>query len=154
MKLKITEIKPNPDNPRLIKDEKYHKLVQSLKDFPEMAEVREVVVNKDHIILGGNMRFKAMQEAGWTEIPVKIVDWSEDKQKEFVIKDNSSFGEWDWDIIANQYELEDLNMWGVDLPNSDNFNPTDEEDQGKLDELKKLKCPSCGHTDERNKFET
>lgn len=125
MKLKITEIKPNPDNPRLIKDEKYHKLVQSLKDFPEMAEVREVVVNKDHIILGGNMRFKAMQEAGWTEIPVKIVDWSEDKQKEFVIKDNSSFGEWDWDIIANQYELEDLNMWGVDLPNSDNFNPTD-----------------------------
>lgn len=114
--MKASEIKLNPDNPRLIKDEKYKKLVQSLKDFPEMADVREVVVNKDHTILGGNMRFKAMQEAGWTDIPVKVVDWSEDKQKEFIIKDNASFGEWDWDIIADQYELADLDAWGIDLP--------------------------------------
>lgn len=116
MKLKPSEIKLNPDNPRIIKDEKYERLVKSLKDFPEMANVREVVVNKDNVILGGNMRFKAMQEAGWTEIPVKVVDWPEDKQKEFIIKDNASFGEWDWDAIANQYELEDLEAWGVDLP--------------------------------------
>lgn len=116
MKLPIKELKANPDNPRLIKDEKYKRLVQSLKDFPEMADVREVVVNKDKVILGGNMRYKAMQEAGWKEVPVKIVDWPEDKQKEFVIKDNSSFGEWDWDAIANQYELEDLEAWGIDLP--------------------------------------
>lgn len=115
MKLKISEVKVNPDNPRIIKDEKYQKLVQSLKDFPEMSEVREVVVNKDHVILGGNMRFKAMQEAGWKEVPVKIVDWPEEKQKEFIIKDNASFGEWDWDAIANQYELEDLEAWGIDL---------------------------------------
>lgn len=116
MKLSIKDIKPNPDNPRLIKDDKYQKLVQSLKDFPEMAEVREIVVNKDHIILGGNMRFKAMQEAGWGEIPVKVVDWTPEKQAEFVIKDNASFGEWEWDVLANQYELEDLEAWGVDLP--------------------------------------
>lgn len=116
MKLKLTEIKPNPDNPRIIKDDKFAKLVQSLKDFPEMAEVREIVLNKDHVILGGNMRYKAMVAAGWTEAPVVVVDWPEDKQKEFVIKDNVSGGEWDWDAVANQYELEDLDSWGVDLP--------------------------------------
>lgn len=116
MKLKITEIKPNPDNPRLIKDDKFKKLVQSLKDFPEMAEVREVVVNKDHMILGGNMRFKAAQEAGWKEIPVKVVDWPEDKQREFIIKDNVSGGEWDWDIIANEWDQDLLEEWGLELP--------------------------------------
>lgn len=142
MKLPIGQIKPNPDNPRLIKDEKYKLLVQSLKDFPEMAEVREVVVNKDHMILGGNMRFKAMQEAGWTEIPVKVVDWSEEKQKEFVIKDNSSFGEWDWDAIANQYELADLEMWGVDLPLTENINDNKEVDAESLLE-NTIVCPRC-----------
>lgn len=125
MKLKPSEIKLNPDNPRIIKDEKYQRLVQSLKDFPEMANVREVVLNKDNVILGGNMRFKAMVEAGWTEIPVKIVDWDEAKQKEFIIKDNSNFGEWDWDAVANQYEIEDLEAWGVDIPVLEK--PTDED---------------------------
>lgn len=88
MKLKIEQIKPNPKNPRTIKDDNFKKLVQSIKDFPEMAEVREVVVNKDHMILGGNMRFRAMKEAGWTEIPVRVVDWSKEKQDEFIIKDS------------------------------------------------------------------
>lgn len=129
MKLKADKIKLNPDNPRIIKDEKYQKLVQSLKDFPEMASVREVVVNKDNVILGGNMRFKAMIEAGWTEIPVKVVDWSEDKQKEFIVKDNASFGEWDWDAIADQYELEDLEAWGIDIPDI-----LQEEDEVEEDE--------------------
>lgn len=115
-KLPIDKIVPNPDNPRIIKDDKFKKLVQSLKDFPEMADVREVVVNKDLVILGGNMRFRAMKEAGWKDVPVKIVDWPEDKQKEFVIKDNVSGGEWDYDMLANQYELEDLDAWGLDLP--------------------------------------
>lgn len=116
MKLPVSQLVLNPDNPRVIKDDKYRKLVQSLKDFPEMADIREIVVNKDNVILGGNMRFRAMQEAGWTEVPVKVVDWSEEKQREFIIKDNSSFGEWDYDVLANQYELEDLEAWGVDLP--------------------------------------
>lgn len=116
MKLKASEIKPNPNNPRIIKDEKFKKLVQSIQDFPEMADVREVVVNKDHMILGGNMRFKAMVAAGWKEIPVRVVDWSEDKQREFVIKDNISGGEWDWDTLANEWDIEQLAAWGTDLP--------------------------------------
>lgn len=116
MKLPIADIKPNPDNPRFIKDNKFDKLVQSLKDFPEMAEVREVVINKDNIILGGNMRYKAMQAAGWTEVPVKIVDWPEAKQKEFIIKDNVLGGEWDTEALANLYDLEDLKVWDVELP--------------------------------------
>lgn len=95
--LKVSEIKNNPNNPRLIKDDKFKKLVQSVIDFPEMLETREVVVNTDYIILGGNMRFKAAKEAGLKEVPVKIVDWPEDKQREFVIKDNVSGGEWDWE---------------------------------------------------------
>lgn len=128
MKISIDQIKPNPDNPRVIKDDKFKKLVQSLKDFPEMTEVREIVVNKDHVVLGGNMRLKAMQEAGWTEAPVKIVDWPEEKQKEFVIKDNASFGEWDYDVLANQYDVAELDAWGVDLPDYE------EEQEVKEDE--------------------
>lgn len=117
--LKSSDIKPNPNNPRIIKDDKFKKLVQSLKDFPEMAEVREVIVNKDHIILGGNMRYKAMIEAGWKDIPVRVVDWSEDKQKEFIIKDNISGGEWDWDILVNEWDTDLLDEWGLDLPETE-----------------------------------
>lgn len=116
MKIKINDIKLNQDNPRTITDEKFKKLVQSIKDFPEMAEAREIVVNKDHVVLGGNMRLRAMAEAGWTEIPVKVVDWPEDKQKEFVAKDNASFGEWDWEMLANEWDLEELDAWGIDVP--------------------------------------
>lgn len=116
MKLPINHIKPNPNNPRFIKDDAFKSLVQSLKDFPEMADVREVVLNKEHVILGGNMRFRAMKEAGWTEIPVKIVDWPEDKQREFIVKDNVSGGEWDWDTLANEWDKDLLENWGLDLP--------------------------------------
>lgn len=144
MKLQADQIKPNPDNPRFIKDDNFKKLVQSLKDFPEMAEVREVVVNKDYVILGGNMRFKAMQEAGWTEIPVKVVDWTEDKQREFVIKDNVSGGDWDWDVLANEWDAQQLNDWGLDLPEIPDLQP-DSEEQSPLDEKKKITCPECGH---------
>lgn len=133
MKLPIKDIKPNDKNPRYIKDDKFKKLVQSLKDFPEMAEVREVVINKDNVILGGNMRFKAMVEAGWTEIPVKIVDWSDKKQKEFIIKDNVAGGEWDWGILANEWDIEDLQDWGLDTPSDMNEDtPAPLEDEPEL----------------------
>lgn len=122
MKLKPADIKLNPANPRLIKDDKFKKLVQSLKDFPEMAEVREVVINKDNMILGGNMRYRAMKEAGWKEIPVRVVDWPEDKQKQFIIKDNIAGGEWDWDILANQWDTEELASWGLDFPDYHSIN--------------------------------
>ena len=114
--LKISEIKNNPNNPRLIKNDKFKKLVKSIQEFPEMLDTREIVVNKDYIILGGNMRFKAAKEAGLKEVPVKIVDWDEDKQRQFIIKDNVSGGEWDWDILANEWDAEELDEWGLDTP--------------------------------------
>jgi DNA modification methylase len=112
----INKIKSNPNNPRVIKDDKFKKLVQSLKDLPEMAQVRPIVVNQDMIVLGGNMRLKAMKEAGWKEAPVAIVDWDEDKQRQFIIKDNVGFGEWDWDMLANEWDAESLGEWGLDVP--------------------------------------
>lgn len=114
---KLSEIKPNPNNPRLIKDEKFSKLVESLRSFPEMANVRPIVVNTDMVILGGNMRYKAMKEAGWKQVPVEVVDWPEDKQREFIIKDNVGFGEWDWNDLANNWDAEQLEEWGMTIPN-------------------------------------
>ena len=119
-----------------------------MRDFPEMAEVREVVLNKDYVVLGGNMRLRAMQEAGWKEIPVRIVDWSEEKQKEFVVKDNMSFGEWDWEELADQFDAPELVEWGFEeneLGIGEAFNPANENEQGKFDEPKYTKCPNCGH---------
>jgi len=116
LKVLINEIKSNPNNPRTIKDDKFKKLVNSLKSFPEMATVRPIVVNKDMIVLGGNMRLKAMKEAGWKEAAVQIVDWDEEKQREFIIKDNVGFGEWDWDMIANEWDAEQVTDWGLDIP--------------------------------------
>jgi hypothetical protein len=113
--VKISEVKLNPNNPRLIKDDKFKKLVQSIKDFPEMLNIRPIVVNKDMIILGGNMRFKACKEAGLKEVPIIITDLSQDKQREFLIKDNTSGGDWDWEIIANEWNSEQLEAWGLDL---------------------------------------
>jgi DNA modification methylase len=115
---RLTEIRPNPENPRVIRDEKFKKLVNSLRDFPEMAKVRPVVVNTDMVVLGGNMRLRAMKEAGWKEVPVEVVDWSEEKQREFIVKDNVGFGEWDWDELANTWDAEDLNDWGLDTPDN------------------------------------
>ena len=112
----IKSIKGNPKNPRIIKDDKFQKLVKSLQDFPEMANVRPVVCNTDMVILGGNMRWKAAIEAGWKEIPVTVVDWSEERQQEFIIKDNVSGGEWNWDDLANEWDVDLLGEWGLDLP--------------------------------------
>jgi len=116
--LPISKVRPNSDNPRYIKDEKFKKLVQSIKEFPEMMPVRPIVVNKEMIVLGGNMRLKAMQEAGLDKVWVEVVDWSEEKQREFIIKDNVGFGEWDWDELANTWDAEELNEWGLDTPDN------------------------------------
>ena len=116
VEMKIGDVILNPNNPRLIKDDKFKKLVKSIKEFPEMLNIRPIVVNQDMIILGGNMRYKACLEAGLKTIPVIITDLPEDKQKEFLIKDNVSGGEWDWDILANEWDALDLDKWGLDLP--------------------------------------
>lgn len=113
---KINNIKLNPNNPRLIKDDKFKKLVQSIKDFPEMLNIRPIVVNTDMVILGGNMRYKACKEAGLKEVPIIITDLSEEKQREFLIKDNTSGGEWDWEVLANEWDAEQLDAWGLDIP--------------------------------------
>ena len=119
-KVKINAIKSNPNNPRLIKDDKFHKLVKSIKEFPQMLELRPIVVNDEMVILGGNMRHKACIEAGLKEVTiVKAKDLTEEQQKEFIIKDNVGFGEWDWDILANEWDAESLEEWGLDLPGFD-----------------------------------
>lgn len=116
-KFKINEIKLNPNNPRLIKDDKFEKLVKSIKEFPEMLDIRPIVVNSDMVILGGNMRFKACKEAGLKEIPVIVADnLTEEQQREFLIKDNTSGGEWDFEILANEWDVEQLEEWGLDIP--------------------------------------
>ncbi len=114
-KLKIKDIKPNPGNPRVITSGEFKKLVQSLKNFPEMIEAREIVVNTDHVILGGNMRYRAAVEAGAAELPVKVVDWDEKKQREFVIRDNVSNGDWDLEILEQDWKNKELDDWGVPL---------------------------------------
>ena len=114
--LKPSDVKLNPDNPRLIKDDKFKKLVKSIKEFPEMTTIRPIIVDEDMVILGGNMRYRAMVEAGIKKIPVVVVEGlTPEKKREFVIKDNSSFGEWNWDELANSFSTEELSDWGVDV---------------------------------------
>ena len=116
-KVKINSIKTNPKNPRLIKDDKFKKLVNSIKEFPQMLELRPIVVDENNIILGGNMRHKACIEAGLKEVYiVQAKDLTEEQKDEFIVKDNVGFGEWDWDILANEWDTEKLQDWGLDLP--------------------------------------
>jgi len=115
-KVKIKEIKPNPNNPRLIKDDKFKKLVKSIQEFPEMLDIRPIVVNDEMIVLGGNMRLKACIEAGLKEIPIiKASNLTIEQQNEFIIKDNVGFGEWDWEVLANEWDSEKLDDWGLDI---------------------------------------
>jgi len=112
----IRQIRPNPENPRVIKDNKFQKLVKSITELPQMLELRPIVVNKDMIVLGGNMRLKACEAAGLTEVPVVFADnLTPEQEREFIIKDNSSFGEWDWDLLANEWDVDQLQEWGMDI---------------------------------------
>jgi len=115
--VKTKDIIPNTENPRIIKDDKFKKLVQSIKDFPEMLEIRPIVVNNEMMILGGNMRLKAIQEIGLKEVPIiKAENLTEQQQREFLIKDNVGFGEWDWDALANDWDYKELVDWALDVP--------------------------------------
>lgn len=116
-KVKISEVKTNPKNPRLIKDDKFKKLVKSIQDFPQMLELRPIVVDENNIVLGGNMRLKACKEAGLKEVfIVRAENLTEEQKDEFIVKDNVGFGEWDWDMLANEWDTEKLDEWGLDLP--------------------------------------
>ena len=139
----ITQIKPNPNNPRLIKDYKFKQLVKSIQDFPQMLELRPIVIDENNMVLGGNMRLKACLEAGLIDVPViHANNLTEAQKKEFIIKDNISFGEHDWDALANEWNIIELDEWGLDIPafgNNDIEEPKDNAKGGKT-------CPNCGVT--------
>jgi DNA modification methylase len=132
--IKLSDLKKNPNNPRLIKDDKFQKLVKSIENFPKMMELRPIIVNDQNIVLGGNMRLAALKELGYKEIPnewvKKAKDLTPEQQNEFIVKDNVSFGAWDWDILANEWDSEQLVDWGLDLPdfNTDEILEAQEDD--------------------------
>ena len=138
--VKISDVKINPNNPRLIKDDKFAKLVQSIKDLPQMLDIRPIVVNSDMVVLGGNMRLKACKEAGLKQVPIIIADnLTEDQQREFLIKDNVSGGEWDWQMLANDWHTEQLNDWGLEVWHNDEMSNLNEYEgldaESKLDKF-------------------
>jgi len=137
-KVNIASIKPNDENPRFITDAKFKKLIKSIKSFPEMLEARPLVVDENMMVLGGNMRLKALKSAGIFEVPInQVLGWTEEQKKEFIVKDNVGFGEWDWDILANQYDQEELVEWGMDLPEfpTEEVLEAEEDDYEEPDEM-------------------
>lgn len=142
--VKISAIKANPNNPRIIKDDKFAKLVQSIRDFPEMLRLRPIVVNDDMIVLGGNQRLRASKQAGLKIVPIiKASDLTQDQQREFIIKDNVGFGEWDWEMLANEWDDAKLTDWGLDVPK---FDDGSDDETKQSDNAKKgtKTCPACG----------
>jgi ParB-like chromosome segregation protein Spo0J len=135
-KVKISEVKNNPKNPRLIKDDKFRKLVKSIQEFPQMLELRPIVVDENNIVLGGNMRLKACKEAGLKEVYiVKADNLTEQQKDEFIVKDNVGFGEWDWDMLANEWDTEKLDEWGLDIPNFNNVDYSEKNEEIDIDSL-------------------
>ena len=141
--MKITDIKPNPKNPRFIRSEKFKKLVKSIKEFPEMLSVRPIVIDENNMVLGGNMRLKACIEAGFDDVPVMYsTGWTQKQKEEFIIKDNVGFGEWDLDMIANEWEIEPLKRWGLDL--LVDFGSEETKEEEKEEEKEENICEVCG----------
>lgn len=118
--MKIADIKPNPNNPRFIRDEKFEQLKASINDFPKMMALRPIVIDSDGVVLGGNMRLRALQELGFNEIPDEWVrradELTEEEKRRFIITDNVGYGQWDWDILANEWEADELAAWGLEVP--------------------------------------
>lgn len=150
MSIELKDIKTNPDNPREIKENKFDQLKKSIKEFPEMMELRPIIIDDDNVVLGGNMRLRALKELGYKEVDDKWVkkasELTEEQKKEFIIKDNQPYGEWDIDKLANEWGVDDLLDWGFDeeqLAIGSEFEPVGIDEQGKLDERKKVICPNC-----------
>lgn len=122
--MKLKDIKPNPNNPRVLRDDKFQKLKQSITEFPKMLSLRPMVIDENNVVLGGNMRLRALQELGFTDVEEAWVkrssDLTEDEKKRFIIADNVAFGEWDWDTLANDWDVADLEAWGLDIPQFEN----------------------------------
>ena len=142
MIVEISKIRNNTNNPRFIKDDKFRKLVKSIKEFPEMLELRPIVVDEDMIVLGGNMRLKACIEAGLKEVHIKIAEnLTEEQKKEFIVKDNVGFGEWDWDMLANEWDTELLEEWGLDLIMDDRIDNAEDGEEIEFDQSVQLEPP-------------
>jgi hypothetical protein len=128
--MKLKDIKPNPNNPRVLRDDKFQKLKQSITEFPKMLSLRPMVIDENNVVLGGNMRLRALQELGFTDVEEAWVkrssDLTEEEKKRFIIADNVAFGEWDWDTLANDWEVVDLEAWGLEIPQFDNEPSYDE----------------------------
>jgi DNA modification methylase len=122
--MKLKDIKPNPNNPRVLRDDKFQKLKQSITEFPKMLSLRPMVIDENNVVLGGNMRLRALQELGFTDVEEAWVkrssDLTEDEKRRFIIADNVAFGEWDWDTLANDWEVVDLEAWGLEIPQFEN----------------------------------
>jgi ParB-like chromosome segregation protein Spo0J len=138
--IKLTTIKSNPNNPRVIRDEKFKKLVKSIEEFPKMMALRPMVVNEDMVVLGGNMRLKALKELGYKEVPNDWVksakDLTDDEIRRFIIADNVGFGEHDWEMLANEWNVEELSEWGLDIPGFDIAEAGDDELNDLSDKIK------------------
>ena len=133
--ISINQIIPNPKNPRTIKPTKFKQLVNSIKEFPEMLEVRPIVVDENMVILGGNMRFKAIVEAGFKEVYIiRAENLTEAQKDEFIIKDNANYGDWDWDMLANEYQQANLSHWGLDVWEQEDYTKYESEDDIHSDE--------------------
>jgi len=144
-KVSIDIPKENETNPRYINKQNFKKLVNSLKEFPEMLEVRPLVVDEGFVVLGGNMRLKALKEAGFKEIHIhQISNWTQEQKDQFIIKDNSSFGSWDWEILANEWNTEKLVDWGIEMPKELFAEEIDPANEDKDSEIPKEICPTCG----------
>jgi len=133
--MKLKEIKANPNNPRVLRDDKFAKLKKSISEFPKMLTLRPMVIDENNMILGGNMRLRALQDLGYTEIDDAWVkrssDLTEEEKQRFIIADNIAFGEWDWDTLANDWDAEQLSDWGLDVWKQEtdvDYSILDEED--------------------------
>ena len=140
----ISSIYPNKENPRIVNKAKFEKLKKSIQDFPEMLQLRPIIVNESYIVLGGNMRYKALVELGYKEVPIiKAEDLTERQAQEFIIKDNLSFGDWDFDMLANEWDSVDLEDWGLDVwQNEDDI--IAHEDTTEESKEEKVVCALCG----------
>ena len=137
----INEVTTNENNPRIINEDKFKQLVQSIKDFPQMLEKRPIVVDETMTVLGGNMRLKACKEAGLKKVWIEVAEgWTEAQKREFIIKDNVSYGQWDWDILANEWDNKQLNDWGLEvweMPDEVDYSVLDDEDlEDSLSDMK------------------
>lgn len=158
-KIGINKIFSNSVNPRLIKEDKFKKLVKSIKDFPEMLKLRPIIVSSKYEILGGNMRYKACKELGMSEVwIIKADSFNKDQIQEFIIKDNVGYGQWDWDMIANQWDTHKLNEWGLEvLELEENFEEGDitenENENNKNEVVINLTMPHYQYEKMENHFE-